>query len=249
MDSFSTAHCYLADGNFVTSARKQTPQHTLITTERFESRSIGDHQSGALDRYELPVFELAQGSSDRFAARADESSDLFVAQGKSDSCASFGGLSLDGPFQQDPGKLLWRRCGEADSAQPFASSQVRRAQLADYLGVCFGVFGNEAQKVAPAHENDLAGMESFRCPLVWIARYRGHQAEDFPRPGNFQDERLPRAGTDGEFYLARTEHKYTARVLLFDEENYARRIYSGRFHGRKIFHRGGGQLAEESTPL
>src|SRR5580704_5446698 len=109
--------------------------------------------------------------------------------------------------------------------------------------------GYESQKIVPPHESNLAGMESFRRRLIRIARYRGHQAEDVARLGNFQYEYLPSAGTDGEFYFARTEHEYTARFLSFEEETCARRIDRGIIHGLKICDRACGQMAEKCVPF
>jgi hypothetical protein len=89
------------------------------------------------------------------------------------------------------------------------------------------MFGEQLQEIVAPDEGDLARMKCFRRHLIRSIGENGHQAENFSRLGDPQDQRLSRARTNGELHLSGAKHEHAARILLFKVEHRAARIGGG----------------------
>src|SRR6516225_1107860 len=149
----------------------------LLAPDRFESRAIGDHEGGTLQRHELPAFELAKRPRDGFPRCADEFGDLFVGQRQLDRRTLLCVLRLGGPIEKQAGKFFGSGSRETNGPQLLAGPVVECAELLHDSLVCFSVLDDEAQEIVAANEHYLARMQGLGGDLVRTTRHDRHEAE------------------------------------------------------------------------
>jgi len=106
----------------------------------------------------------------------------------------------------------------AAAAVPFQVAGVARSWKA-HLEARIRVLLEEAEKILALDEVDLAGVDGLGSQFVGLPVNGGAEAQNFPRFGNLQDERLAIGRADGELYASLCGGRKCARSLAPDKRD------------------------------
>jgi hypothetical protein len=104
----------------------------------------------------------------------------------------------------------------------------------------------ETQEIFTPDKIQLAGLQCFACQFVGFARDRGVQAQDFTRPRDAKDQRLPVARGGRQFHPAAADDVDASWGLTFDKQHCTRRLRAGVLDPLEFLKRPLGKVTEKT---
>src|ERR1035441_3433733 len=228
-------------------ARANSLADRLAAHTTFECSAAGDGHHGAVERYQVTMFECAQGAGDGFARGADELTDLFVRQQKAKTRSVLGGLAVFAQVQQQAGEFFGRGRREANRAQLLAGHGVLHADLFGNKSVDFGMTPEKIEELGACDVGDLRGREGFGGCLTFRSQEGGRESEHLSGTSDAEREPLAIAGVHGEPDQSLADEEYAAGFLLLAEEQGACIVGCGGPNRGEVGERSGRKLLKKTA--